>query len=219
MKGPHVLVQQLVTLSHSVEQEFFRIERESRWLAAIINALIAGIAVALVAWMFDESQLLLFACLGSSAASVVFAPLAKANSLRSIIISYAAAVLVSLVLLPLHDNQLAPIAVQCFLAVTLTVFLTRMLDALHPAAIGSAMAFIIYDRDGSSLLMLMFAIIALLAIVKILAYVYLEELEFRNFHLEFRRRYYGREMLVTVKPDEEAPPTSTSERGIPTGDV
>ena len=72
------------------------------------------------------------------------------------------------------------------------------MDVMHPAAIGSGLAFIIYDRDAKSLLLLLLAIIGLLTIVKLLAYIYLEELQFRQFGKEFRREYYGREMTVTV---------------------
>ncbi len=49
--------------------------------------------------------------------------------------------------------------------------------------------------------MLMMAILGLLTIVKILAYMYLEELEFKHFGREFRRQYYGKEVLVTVEPE------------------
>ena len=69
---------------------------------------------------------------------------------------------------------------------------------MHPAAIGSALAFIIYDRDTKSLLLLLLAIIGLLTIVKLLAYIYLEDLQFKHFGKEFRREYYGKEMTVTV---------------------
>ncbi|MCP4506408.1 MAG: hypothetical protein GY826_08435, partial [Fuerstiella sp.] len=54
------------------------------------------------------------------------------------------------------------------------------------------------------LLMLLLAIVGLLTVVKVLAYAYLEELTFRTFGREFRRSYYGREMLVTiVQPDSK----------------
>ena len=74
----------------------------------------------------------------------------------------------------------------------------RLFDCMHPAAIGSALAFIIYERDLQSLILLLPAIIGLLTIVKALVYVYLEELEFKSFGKEFRRAYYGREVTVTV---------------------
>ena len=78
----------LTKLANDLEQSFFRIEKANSWQAAAVNGTIAGAAVALVAWLIttvEEGDLLLFACLGSSAASVVFAPLAKANSLRTIV--------------------------------------------------------------------------------------------------------------------------------------
>jgi CBS-domain-containing membrane protein len=200
----HVLAAQWSRLAAPVEQTLFRIERESRWLAGAVNGAIAGAAVALVAWLvttLQEGDLLLFACLGSSASSVVFAPLAKNNSLRTIILAYAIAALVCLLLLPIHRHELLPVPLQIFLAVGIPVTVMRLSDTMHPAAIGSALAFIIYDRDMKSLLMLLVAIIGLLTIVKLLAYIYLEDLQFRQFGREFTRRYYGKEMTVTVVSD------------------
>lgn len=199
----HILAGRWSRLSADVEQAFFRIERENRWLAALINGSIAGIAVAVVAWLvtaIQEGDLLLFACLGSSASSVVFAPLARNNSLRTIVTAYVLASAVCLLLFPLHRQGLLPIPAQCFLAVSIPITLMRLTDTMHPAAIGSALAFIIYDRDAKSLLLLLLAILGLLTIVKLLAYIYLEDLEFKHFGREFRREFYGKEMTVTV-PD------------------
>ncbi|MCP4174692.1 MAG: HPP family protein [Fuerstiella sp.] len=203
----HIIVAPLKKLANDLEQTFFRIERANSWQAAVVNGVIAGAAVALVAWLIttlEEGDLLLFACLGSSAASVVFAPLAKTNSLRSIVAAYMITSVVCVVLSPVHDNEWLPLPLQCFLAVAIPISVMRLTDTMHPAAIGSALAFIIYDRPPQLLLMLLLAIVGLLTVVKVLAYAYLEELTFRTFGREFRRSYYGREMLVTiVQPDSK----------------
>ncbi|MEZ6128481.1 MAG: HPP family protein [Planctomycetaceae bacterium] len=209
MKSPlrHVMTPPVTRLAKDLERRFFRIEQEDRWPAAVVNGIIAGAAVALVAWLLtslQEGDLLLFACLGSSAASVVFAPLAKTNSLRTIVLAYVITSGVCLLLTPVHNNQWLPLPVQCFLAVGIPICLMRLADCMHPAAIGSALAFIIYDRSPQVLIMLLLAIVGLLTIVKILAYIYLEELTFRQFPCEFRRGYYGREMLITVMPESVA---------------
>jgi CBS-domain-containing membrane protein len=196
----HVLAERWTRLAADVEQAFFRLERESRITAAAINGCIAGASVAVVAWLvttIQEGDLLLFACLGSSAASVVFAPMAKNNSLRTIICAYLIASAACLLLVPFRDA--APFPLQCFMAVALPVAIMRLADTVHPAAIGSALAFVIYDRDIKETILLLLAILGLLTIVKILAYVYLEELRFKDFGREFRREYYGHEMTITVK--------------------
>ena len=131
----------------------------------------------------------------------VFAPLNKANSLRTIVAAYAIAAGVCLLLFPIHQQGWLPLPLQCFLAVCLPVAAMRWSDSMHPAAIGSAMSFIIYDRDPKTLLLLLLAIVGLLTIVKVLAYIYLEELEFRQFGREFRRDYYGRELTITIVPE------------------
>ncbi len=204
----HILSASWTRLAHDVERAFFRIERENRFLSAAINGGIAGAAVALIAWLVstsEEGDILLFACLGSSAASVVFAPLSKNNSLRSIFGAYIIAAAGCFVLFPLESQELSlPLPVLCFLAVCVPIVLMRLAGCMHPAAIGSALAFIIYERDIKSLLMLLLAIVVLLTVVKILVYVYLEELVFRDFGKEFRREFYGKELTVTVvEPETE----------------
>ena len=206
-----IFTKELSKLAENVEQEFFRIERENSWAACTINGLIAGAAVGLVAWLVtatasgeqQEGNLLVFACLGSSSASIVFAPMAKSNSLRTIIIAYIVASLVCVVLYPVRDASFFPMPLQCFLAVTLSISVMRLCDAMHPAAVGSAMAFIVLERKVAHLLLLMIAIIGLLTLVKMLAYIYLEELEFRQFSREFRRSFYGKEVLMSVESNGE----------------
>jgi CBS-domain-containing membrane protein len=203
----HILSASWTRLAHDVEHAFFRIERENRFLSAAINGSIAGAAVAAIAWLVstsEEGDLLLFACLGSSAASVVFAPLAKNNSLRSIIGAYTIASASCLVLAPFERPELLllPLPLLCFLAVCLPIMLMRLTGCMHPAAIGSALAFIIYEREIKTLLILLLAIVGLLTVVKILVYIYLEDLVFRDFGKEFRREFYGKELTVTVVEPE-----------------
>lgn len=206
LNSQHVITEPVTRLAHDLEQKFFQIEKANSWLAALVNGVIAGAAVALVAWLLatlEEGDLLLFACLGSSAGSVVFAPLAKANSLRSIVSAYVIASIVCVLLYPVHNNAWLPIPMQCFLAVALPIAAMRLTDTMHPAAIGSALSFIIYDRSPQVLVLLLLAIVGLLTVVKVLAYIYLEDLTFKKFPLEFRRDYYGQELMVTVTPPSD----------------
>ena len=192
-------------LAGSIERSLYQIESKRGWMAAVINGVIAGAAVAVVTWLvttLQEGDLLLFACLGSSAASVVFAPLSKANSLRTIIAAYTIAAGVCILLFPIHRTGTIPLPAICFLAVSLPVALMRITETMHPAAIGSSMAFIIYERDPKGLLLLLLAILGLLTVVKMLAYAYLRDLEFRQFGKEFRRDYYGQEVMVTILANE-----------------
>ncbi len=197
-------------IAKNIEEDMYRIEKENWWASSFINGAIAGAAVGLIAWLvatieadlltFSEGDILLFACLGSSSAAVVFAPVARTNSLRSILLAYIASAVVCLILFPIKASHIVSIPIQCALAVCLSIFFMRMIDALHPAAVGSALAFVIYEqRDMRSLMLLMLAIIGLLTIVKLLAYIYLKELTFAEFPREFRRSFYGRELTVTVE--------------------
>ena len=208
----HAFREEMAQLADRIEQEFFRIERSNRWASAWINGLIAGLAVGLIAWAaavfgneeHGDQQLLLFACLGSSAASVVLAPVARSNSLRSIILAYLVSAVICVVLFPLTSGNSLPLPVLCLMAVTLSVCGMQLLDAMHPAAVGSALAFVIFHRDLISLGLLLLAIVGTLTVVKVLAYIYREELRFRHFPREFRRQYYGTEVTISVEPHSRA---------------
>ncbi len=209
----HVIAAPFTRLAKDLEQTFFRIERANRWQAAAVNGVIAGAAVALIAWLItslEEGDLLLFACLGSSAASVVFAPLAKANSLRTIVSAYVITSVVCVLLYPVHEYEWLSVPLQCFVAVAIPIALMRLTDTMHPAAIGSSLAFIIYNRPPQMLALLLLAIVGLLTVVKVLAYIYLEDLTFRRFSREFRREYYGQEMMVTVTRSDEIRDTESN---------
>ncbi len=211
----HLFVRRLVEAAGKIEQELFRIEEQRSWAACWINGMIAGGAVAIVAWAvmtleqdmlaLSEGDLLLFACLGSSSSAVVFAPLAKTNSLRSIVLAYVTTSLISIAMYPIRESPDLPLPFQCFLAVCLSIALMRSVDAMHPAAVGSGMAFLIYRRDVWTLLLLMLAVVTLLVVVKILAYIYRRELTFKDFHREFRREFYGAELTVTMVPTKTDP--------------
>ena len=202
-----LFIKEMVHYSGVVEGTFFRIEKANSWLACLANGLLAGLAVGLVTWTFEQGDFVLFACLGSSAASVVLAPIAKSNSLRSILLAYYKPCLTSLVTYPFHTARILPLWAQCCLAVGISVFIMRRLDALHPAAVGAALAFLILDRTLPHLLLMLLAILFLLIVVKILTYIYLEELQFRYFGKEFKREYYGKECTISLpKTDDEPKP-------------
>ena len=220
----HTFQEELTSLADRVEQEFFRIERRNRWASAWINGLIAGLAVGLIAWAATtvgdsggKRQLLLFACLGSSSASIVLAPVARTNSLRSIVLSYMVSAVLCAALFPLTHSHLLPLPVLCTMAVTLSVCCLRLLDATHPAAVGSALAFVIYTRDLPSLALMLLAIVGMLTIVKVLVYIYREELRFRHFPREFRRQYYGAEVTVAVETPADAGKPAPPVPGVTAG--
>lgn len=125
---------------------------------------------------------------------------------------------VCVLLSPVHENNWLPLPVECFLAVAIPISLMRLTDTMHPAAIGSALAFIIYDRPPQLLVMLLLAIVGLLTVVKVLAYAYLEELTFKTFGREFRRSYYGQEMLVTIVQTEPEHQQANESRSPTDGD-
>lgn len=211
----HILVTRWTRLARDIQNSFSRIEKTNPWLSGLINGSIAGAAVAIIAWLVSrssEGDFLIFACLGSSAASVVFAPLARSNSLRSIVVAYLVSSGTCIFIFWLRQWGLLPLTMQCFLAVAIPVALMRITDAMHPAAIGNALAFLIYARDIRSLSLLLAAVLTLLTIVKILVYIYRKDLELRNFVREFTFEFYGLETVVTVTNDAqrelEEPPIS-----------
>ncbi|QDU63619.1 hypothetical protein Pan216_45000 [Planctomycetes bacterium Pan216] len=213
MSGLVHIIENLDRVSDSIATEIDSVEKRNPWFGGIINGLVAGGAVGFVAWAtrhaHHESAILLFGCLGSSSAAIVMAPLARVNSLRSVSIAYLIACAVSLAYYPLREFHQSLLPLHCFLIVTTAVVLARLLDAMHPSAVGAALAFVIYQRSLGTLVILFLMIECVLILIKVFAYLIMKDLHFRDFAKEFRREYYGKEILVSIA-QAPAEPTKDS---------
>ncbi len=155
------------------------------WHKRFIPSLIAGIAVAIITFFFKmtASNIVMFASLGASAAILTHKQVHKLTILRTTIISYLIALIVSLIVsfLPISF----PIA--ALIVVTTTILGLYLFDVFHPPAISAALAFIMMKGGVWEDLVIFLAVIILLIIVKILAYMfYYEHLNLKRIFQEIK---------------------------------
>jgi len=152
------------------------------------SSLIAGLAVAVLTYFFSvsTSNLVLFSCLGASAAILTHYKRSKINILSSVILSYLLALIVSSLTILFTGYFSLGLNFEVMIAVTFTTMGLYLFDIFHPPAVASSIAFLTFDGAFSDKFLILISVIILLVIVKFLTYAfYYERLEMRKFHHEF----------------------------------
>jgi hypothetical protein len=73
--------------------------------------------------------------------------------------------------------------------VFLVGFFLFLFDVFHPPAITASLSFILLERPLIDLLYLFFAILVLLVLIRLLAYVLSQHLSVGDFFKEFRKKF------------------------------
>ncbi len=163
----------------------------------LVHSIIAGLSVALLALFLTKSLsqggLILFASVAATAGVMCHFPKSKSNSLRSVILSYACAIIISILIWQGIQMYNTSLVLASFLAVFSVSVMFYIFDIFHPPAISAVMGFLLYnDQQLHHLLVLFVSLIGLLIILKLLWYIYAEELQIEHFVKEFTQKHYGR---------------------------
>ncbi len=156
--------------------------RRTIWHERFIPSLIAGLAVAILTFFFSmtTSNLVLFSCLGASAAILTHYKVNKINILSTVILSYFLALIVSSLTSALSVLFNFSLNIEVMIAVTLTTMGLYLFDIFHPPSVASSIAFLTYA-------------------------FYYERLEMKKFHHEFLmfskkgRKSLKKEMMLLNK--------------------
>ena len=170
-------------------KEFLKKERQI-WHKRFTPSLIAGIAVALITLFFKmtASNIVLFSSLGASAAIITQKYVHKLTILRTVIQSYLVSLIVSFFVIFLIGYFKLSFTWSVLIVVTLVTLGVYLLDAFHPPAISAAISFILIDGGVWDTLLIFFAVILLLVLVKLLTYIfYYQHLKLKDFHKEFKK--------------------------------
>lgn len=121
-------------------------EKRRLWHNYFIPSLIAAIATATVAYVFEKtlSGVILFASLGASAFILTNSKPEQLTSLKTTIIAYTIAVLISMLVYPLGSIFNITLSIQIFLLVFLVGIFLYTFNAIHPPAISGSLAFILF---------------------------------------------------------------------------
>ncbi len=160
----------------------------------LIQSAIIGLAVALITGLLasrTKEGLILFASIAATAGLMCHAPKQRSNSLRSIMFSYALAVLVSIVVWNLIRSYSLSLSLALFIALFATSFLLFLFDVFHAPALTAATGFLLYTGQLSDLLFLLVGVWLVCIGVKFLWYAASEELKVEHFVKEFTKKHYG----------------------------
>ncbi len=169
---------------------FIRRER-MLWHKHFGPSLIAGLGVALIALVFEftVSNIVLFASVGASAAILANIHSHYLTKLHTAIVSYAIAIIISLLLYLLNKYIALPLALNLFFAVFFTSIIIFLLNSFHPPAISASASFFLFERSLADLAYLFMAILLLFIIIRFLTYTLSQHLSVREFLSEFKKEF------------------------------
>jgi CBS-domain-containing membrane protein len=167
------------------------LKKERRiWHKRFIPSLVTGIAVTILTIFFEMtvSNIILFASLGASAAILTTKKIHPLNVLRTVIISYVIALVVSSLLLFVSHHLFMPFSVSVLMAVTLVTLAMYLFNVFHPPAVAASISFLVYDAGFYETFLIFISVIIMMILIKFLTYAfYYEELKMHKFHLEFKK--------------------------------
>lgn len=154
-------------------------------------SLIAGIAVAVIALIFEftAANIVLFASVGASAAILANVHSHHLTKLRTTIVAYIIAIIISLILYFLNLYLGLSLALNLFLAVFMTSILIFLANSFHPPAISASASFFLFHRGLNDLFYLFIAVIIIFIVIRFLTYTVSQHLSVKNFWKEFAREF------------------------------
>ncbi|MBD3259087.1 hypothetical protein GF371_00485 [Candidatus Woesearchaeota archaeon] len=168
------------------------LKKERRlWHKHFVPSLIAGVAVAILTLLFEFNafNVVLFASVGASAVILANLRSHHLTKLRTAIIAYVIAIIVSTGVFLLNLLHNFDPAFNLFFVIFGIAILLYLLDSFHPPAITAGASFILLERPVIELGYLLIAIIVLLVLVRFAAYIFSQHLPLREFYEEFVREF------------------------------
>src|SRR3989344_9697000 len=110
----------------------------------IIQSFIIGLAVAVITGLLasrTKEGLLLFASVAATAGLMCHAPKQRSNSLRTVMFSYAVAVIMSIIVWNIIRSYPLSLSLALFIGLFATSFLLLFFDIFHAPALTAVMGF------------------------------------------------------------------------------
>lgn len=160
----------------------------------LVQSAIIGLAVAIIVGLLasrTKEGLILFASIAATAGLICHAPKSRTNSLRSVMLSYAVAVIVSIMVWNIITTSTLSLSLALFIGLFATSFLLLLFDIFHAPALTAVMGFLLYSGQLSHVLFLLVSVWVLCIGIKLLWYCASEELKVEHFVKEFTKKHYG----------------------------
>ncbi|MCK4669848.1 MAG: HPP family protein [Nanoarchaeota archaeon] len=157
------------------------------WHEYFLPALIAGIGVAIVAYLFEmnSANLLMFASVGASAVTITHKYRHHLTTLRTTILAYIVGCIISLFIGMIGVNLNLAMPIQVFLVVACVSFAILYFNIFHPPAVSASVSFIVFHRNPNDLVFLLTSVILLFIVIRFFIYVWYEHLSLKDFIHEF----------------------------------
>lgn len=153
-------------------------------MPSFIGALIVTLIVAL----FDLtiSTIVLFGSVAASAFILTHSHSHHLTKLRTTIKAYILAIIISGVIFILTHKLNLPMELSAFLLILFVSLALYLFDAVHPPAVSASFSFILFDANLWLLLYLFVSIVILLVLVRLMTYVFSQNLSLKSFIQEFK---------------------------------
>jgi len=145
--------------------------------------------VAVLALLFKANlpNIILFGSVGASAAILTNSDSEHLIKLRTALIGYSLAILFSSIIFLFNRVLDLPLALNILLVIFPVTLAQFLLNSFHPPAVGASLSFILLDKDINQLASLFITILVLLIIVRMITYVFSNNLSVEKFWDEFKK--------------------------------
>ena len=172
-----------------INKEFIKKERKI-WHKHFTPSIIAALVVALVtAFMkLTVSNVILFSSVAASAFILTHSKSHHLTKLRTTLIAYLIAIIISGILFAINKIINLPTSVNLFIVIFFTGIGMYLANAVHPPAVSASLSFVLLEGYYiSGLVSLFFAILVLLILVRLLTYVFSQHLPIKSFFKELKK--------------------------------
>lgn len=162
------------------------------WHSHFNPSIIAALVVVLVTVFLKLtiSNIILFSSVAASAFILTNVKSHQLTSLRTTIVAYLIALLLSSTVYLIALFIVMPVTLKVFVVIFLTGMGMYLADAVHPPAISASLSFVLLEGFYfSSLISLFFTILSLLIAVRVVTYVFSKHLTMQQFlRGEFKKK-------------------------------
>lgn len=161
------------------------------WHQHFIPSLIAGLSVAIVALFFrlNIPNVILFSSIGASAIILAHTNSHHLTKLRTALLSYFTAIIISLILVWVNSLYAFHWAINLFFVVFLVSIAMYLIDSVHPPAVSAALAFVLFEGKTLDLIYLYLSIMVLLIFIRFASYTLSSNLSIKKFLHEFKKEF------------------------------
>lgn len=157
------------------------------WHDRFVPSMIAAVAVLIITLIlqFSGFDIVLLTSISASLVILTSQKLHHLTILGTAIYSYILASVVGFSFVFLKQSISLSITTTSFMTIIVISILIYMFDIVHPPSVGIALGIVYYSGSTFNLLFTLFITLIMFIFVKVIMYIYSEDLKIKFFHHEF----------------------------------